>query len=287
MRHRPQSAQTIQRPPLRLCDRYAGQRGFSSICSARRLRTLANPLWQNPPTVRASPFSSRLSSSSPPAPAYFYLRTARAAKLTDRDTVVLADFANTTGDSVFDGTLRQGLSSQLEQSPFLNLLSDQKIAQTLALMAQPKDVRLTRELARQICQRTGSAATIEGSISNLGSQYVVGLEAVNCHTGDRLAQQQVTATSKEQVLKSLSDASSKIREKLGESLSTLQKYDAPSENVTTASLEALQAYSVAYKAMIVNARLRSRHPALHSCHATRPKFRHGLGTPRHQLRQCW
>ncbi len=184
---------------------------------------------------------------------YFYLRTTHAAKLTDKDTVVLSDFTNTTGDPVFDGTLRQGLSSQLEQSPFLNLLSDQKISQTLALMAQPKDARLTRDLARQVCQRTASTATIEGSISSLGSQYVVGVEAVNCHTGDRLAQEQVTANGKEQVLKSLSDASSKIREKLGESLSTLQKYDAPADNVTTASLEALQAYSVAYKTMIVNA----------------------------------
>ena len=183
---------------------------------------------------------------------YFYFHTAHAAKLTDKDTVVLSDFTNTTGDPVFDGTLRQGLSSQLEQSPFLNLLSDQKIAQTLALMAQPKDARLTRELARQVCQRTGSAATIEGSISSLGSQYVVGVEAINCHTGDRLAQEQVTAASKEQVLKSLSDASSKIREKLGESLSTLQKYDEPSDNVTTASLEALQAYTLAYKTMVVN-----------------------------------
>jgi eukaryotic-like serine/threonine-protein kinase len=184
---------------------------------------------------------------------YFYLRTTHAAKLTDKDTVVLADFTNTTGDPVFDGTLRQGLSSQLEQSPFLNLLSDQKISQTLALMAQPKDARLTRDLARQVCQRTASAATIEGSISSLGSQYVVGIDAVNCHTGDRLAQRQVTADSKEQVLKSLSDASSKMREQLGESLSTLQKYDAPADNVTTASLEALQAYSLGYKTMIVNA----------------------------------
>jgi eukaryotic-like serine/threonine-protein kinase len=183
---------------------------------------------------------------------YFYFHTTHAAKLTDKDTVVLADFTNTTGDPVFDGTLRQGLSSQLEQSPFLNLLSDQKISQTLALMAQPKDARLTRDLARQVCQRTGSAATIEGTISNLGSQYVVGIEAINCHTGDRLAQEQVTAASKEQVLKSLSDASSKLRGKLGESLSTLQKFDAPAENVTTASLEALQAYSLGYKTMIVN-----------------------------------
>src|ERR1700722_941886 len=183
---------------------------------------------------------------------YFYLHTTHAAKLTDKDTIVLADFTNTTGDPVFDGTLRQGLSSQLEQSPFLNLLSDQKIAQALTLMAQPKDVRLTRELARQVCQRTGSAATIEGSISSLGSQYVVGIDPVNCHTGDRLAQQQVTAASKEQVLKSLSDAASQMRGKLGESLSTVQKYDVPAENVTTASLEALQAYSLAYKTMIVH-----------------------------------
>ena len=183
---------------------------------------------------------------------YFYLHTTHAAKLTDKDTVVLSDFTNTTGNPVFDGTLRQGLSSQLEQSPFLNLLSDQKIAQALTLMAQPKDVRLTRELARQVCQRTGSAATIEGSISSLGSQYVVGIDAVNCHTGDRLAQQQVTAASKEQVLKSLSDAASQMRGKLGESLSTVQKYDVPAENVTTASLEALQAYSLAYKTMIVH-----------------------------------
>jgi len=183
---------------------------------------------------------------------YFYLHTTHAAKLTDKDTIVLSDFTNTTGDPVFDGTLRQGLSSQLEQSPFLNLLSDQKIAQALTLMAQPKDVRLTRELARQVCQRTGSAATIEGSISSLGSQYVVGIDAVNCHTGDRLAQQQVTAASKEQVLKSLSDAASQMRGKLGESLSTVQKYDVPAENVTTASLEALQAYSLAYKTMIVH-----------------------------------
>ena len=106
------------------------------------------------------------------------------AKLTDKDTIVLADFANTTGDPVFDGTLRQGLSAQLEQSPFLSLVSDQRIAQTLTLMSQPKQARLTQELAREVCQRTASAATIEGSISSLGSQYVLGLKAVNCRTGD-------------------------------------------------------------------------------------------------------
>jgi serine/threonine protein kinase/tetratricopeptide (TPR) repeat protein len=183
--------------------------------------------------------------------AWRYFHSTSAAKLTEKDTIVLADFTNTTGDSVFDGALRQGLSSQLEQSPFLNLLSDERIAQTLSLMAQPKDTRLTHELAREVCQRTASAATIEGSISSLGNQYVVGLRAVNCHNGDRLAEQQMTATGKEQVLKTLGDAATKMREKLGESLSTLQKYDAPPDSVTTSSLEALQAYSLGYQAMSV------------------------------------
>jgi len=175
--------------------------------------------------------------------AYFFLYR-RAPKLTEKDTIVLADFTNTTGDPVFDGTLRQGLSAQLEQSPFLSLISDERIAQTLALMSQPKDARLTKELGREVCQRTASAATIEGSIASLGSQYVLGLNAVNCHTGDLLAQEQVTANGKEQVLKSLGDAATKLRGKLGESLASVQKYDAPPENVTTPSLEALQAYSL-------------------------------------------
>lgn len=167
----------------------------------------------------------------------------KASALTDKDTIVLADFVNATGDSVFDGTLRQGLSSQLEQSPFLNLLSDTRIAQTLALMSQPKDARVEPQLAREVCQRTASTATIEGSISSLGSQYVVGLRAVNCGNGDVLVQEQVTADSKEQVLKALGNAATGMRRKLGESLGSVQKFDAPPENVTTASLEALQAYS--------------------------------------------
>ena len=180
---------------------------------------------------------------------YFYSH--RTPALTEKDNIVLAEFANTTGDTVFDGTLRQGLASQLEQSPFLNLLSDQQIAQTLGLMAQPKDARLTQELAREVCERTASAATIEGSISSLGSQYVVGLKAVNCHNGDVLANEQATANGKEQVLKAVGDAAAKIRVKLGESLASVQKYDAPAENVTTSSLEALQAYSLGYQSAVV------------------------------------
>jgi len=177
-----------------------------------------------------------------------YLRSRHTNRLTEKDSIVLAEFTNTTGDPVFDGTLRQGLAAQLEQSPFLNLLSDQRVAQTLALMAQPKDARLTRELAHEVCQRTASAASIEGSISSLGSQYVVGLKAVNCRSGDVLANEQATASGKEQVLKALGEAATKMREKLGESLASVQKYDAPPENVTTPSLEALQAYSLGYQA---------------------------------------
>ncbi len=181
-----------------------------------------------------------------------YFRSRQATtRLTEKDNIVLAEFTNTTGDPVFDGTLRQGLSSQLEQSPFLSLVSDQRVAQTLALMAQPKDARLTRELAREVCQRTASAATIEGSIASLGSQYVVGLKAVNCRNGDVLADELATAGGKEQVLKALGEAATKIREKLGESLASVQKYDAPAESVTTQSLEALQAYSLGYQAQMV------------------------------------
>jgi len=182
----------------------------------------------------------------------FYFRSGQTThRLTEKDSIVLAEFTNTTGDPVFDGTLRQGLSAQLEQSPFLNLLSDERVAQTLALMAQPKDARLTRELAREVCQRTGSAASIEGSISSLGSQYVVGLKAVNCRSGDVLANEQSTASGKEQVLKALGETATKIREKLGESLASVQKYDEPAENVTTPSLEALQAYTLGYQVEIV------------------------------------
>ncbi|MBV8436699.1 MAG: protein kinase [Silvibacterium sp.] len=180
-----------------------------------------------------------------------YFVSRHPAKLTDKDTIVLADFNNGTNDSVFDGTLRQGLSAQLEQSPFLNLLSDERIAETLSLMAKPRDTRLNGELAREVCQRTASAATIEGSIASLGSQYVLGLKAVNCRNGDVLGEEQVTADGKEQVLNALGKAAAKLRARLGESLASVEKYDAPPENVTTSSLEALQAYSLGYREMVV------------------------------------
>jgi eukaryotic-like serine/threonine-protein kinase len=172
----------------------------------------------------------------------FFTRKAHA--LTDKDTIVLADFTNTTGDSVFDGTLRQGLSVQLEQSPFLSIISDQQIQQTLKLMDQKPDAKLTPDIAREICQRTASAAVLDGSIASLGSQYVLGLKAVNCRTGDALVEEQATARGKEQVLNVLGGVVAKLRAKLGESLSTVQKFDTPLEQATTPSLEALQAYSM-------------------------------------------
>ena len=177
----------------------------------------------------------------------FYSRKAHA--LTDKDTIVLADFTNTTGDSVFDGTLRQGLAVQLEQSPFLSIISEQRIQQTLRLMGQPTDAKLTPEIARDLCQRTGSAAVLDGSIASLGSQYVLGLRAANCRTGDTLAEEQERATGKEQVLSAMDKAAKNLREKLGESLSTVQKFDTPVEQATTPSLEALQAYSLGRKAL--------------------------------------
>jgi tetratricopeptide (TPR) repeat protein len=178
----------------------------------------------------------------------WYFLSHQKKTLTDKDTIVLADFANTTGDPVFDGTLRQGLSSQLDQSPFLTLISDSQIAQTLTRMSKPKDARLTLELAREVGQRLGSAATIEGSISSLGTEYVISLKAVNCRSGNLLAQEQETAAGKEQVLKALGQAATKLRTRLGESLASVQKYDALPEDITTSSLEALQAYALGYKA---------------------------------------
>jgi len=181
-----------------------------------------------------------------------YKRPVRASGLTNKDTVVLAEFANTTGDAVFDGTLRQGLAAQLEQSPFLSMLSDRRIAQTLSLMTKPEDTRLSPDVAREICQRTTSAATIEGSIARLGRNYVIGLRAINCNTGDVLAEEQVTADSKEKVLVALGGAATKLRTRLGESLASVQNYDMPAQSVTTPSLEALQAYSAGLRALTLN-----------------------------------
>jgi serine/threonine protein kinase/Flp pilus assembly protein TadD len=182
------------------------------------------------------------------AGSYFYFH--RGPKLTEKDMIVLADFTNTTGDAVFDGTLRQGLAVQLEQSPFLSIVSEARVQQTLKLMGQSSDAKLTSDLAWELCQRTQSAAVLDGSIASLGSQYVLGIRATNCHTGDVLAEEQATADRKEQALKALDGAATKLRSKLGESLSSVQKFDTPLEQATTPSLEALQAYSMGRKTMV-------------------------------------
>jgi serine/threonine protein kinase/tetratricopeptide (TPR) repeat protein len=176
---------------------------------------------------------------------YFY--THQAPKLTDKDTIVLADFTNTTGDPVFDGTLRQGLSIQLAQSPFLSLISDERIQKVLGLMGKAPDARLTPQLAREICERTASAAVLEGSLSAIGSQFVLGLRAKSCRSGDILDEEQVQAANKEEVLNSLSKIASRFRTRVGESLATIQKHDTPLEEATTPSLEALKAFSTAQK----------------------------------------
>src|SRR5207253_2731673 len=177
----------------------------------------------------------------------YFFRSRSAKPLTEKDTIVLTDFANTTGDAVFDDALKQALSVALSQSPFLNVLSDNKVGATLQMMARPANTPLTPEVARELCQRSGSKAYILGSIASLGSQYVLGLKAVNCQSGDVLAQEQVQATAKEEVLKALDKAATSLRTKLGESLSTVQKFDVPLEQATTSSLEALKAYSLGEK----------------------------------------
>jgi eukaryotic-like serine/threonine-protein kinase len=176
-----------------------------------------------------------------------YWDPVRAAKLTDKDTIVLADFENKTGDAVFNDTLKQGLSVQLEQSPFLSMVSPAKVNQTLKLMGRSAGDFLTPEVTREVCQRTGSKAMLTGSIVSLGSQYVIGLKAVNCYSGDVLAEAQEQVAAKEAVLKALDVAAVHIRGELGESLSSVKKYDTPLVDATTPSLDALQAYSLGRK----------------------------------------
>ncbi len=183
------------------------------------------------------------------AAAGLYYRSHRLKPLTDKDTIVLADFDNSTGDPVFDGTLRQGLSVELEQSPFLSLVTDEQIQQILGLMGK-NEVKVTHAVAREVCQRRGSAAVLDGSIGQVGSQYLLTIKAINCASGEVLASTESEATDKNHVLGALGSAASEIRGRLGESLSSLQKYNAPLEQVTTSSLPALQAYSQAMKAFL-------------------------------------
>jgi tetratricopeptide (TPR) repeat protein len=173
----------------------------------------------------------------------FYFHSRPAAKLTEKDPIVLADFENRTGDAVFDGALKQALAVQLGQSPFLNLISDRKVEETLRLMGRPASEKITRDVAHELCIRTGSKAFLVGSISKLGDHYLVGVDAIGCNIGDTLANEQEEAATKDDVLKALGKSASSLRTKLGESLSTVQKFDVPVE-ATTSSLEALKAFSM-------------------------------------------
>jgi serine/threonine protein kinase/tetratricopeptide (TPR) repeat protein len=176
-----------------------------------------------------------------------YWRSRAALKLTDKDTVVLADFENKTEDPIFDGTLREGLAVQLQQSPFLTLLPGPEVRRTLQMMGRPADVRITPEMGREICEREGLKAYISGKIAPMGSHYVLTLVAADGHSGAMLAHEQVEAANKEQVLGALSQAATQLRKQLGESLNSIEKYDTPVEQATTHSLEALQAYSAGYR----------------------------------------
>ena len=176
-------------------------------------------------------------------------RARQTPRLTEKDTIVLGDFANSTGDAVFDGTLREGLSVELEQSPFLSLVSEEGIHQTLRMMERPANTRLTPEITREVCQRTSSAVALDGSIALIGTRYNVILKAVNCASGALLASTEAQASDKSHVLDVLGKAASEMRRRLGESLGTVQKYNTPLEQATTPSLEALQAYSLGFKTL--------------------------------------
>ena len=173
-----------------------------------------------------------------------YLRSHQAGALTTKDTILISDFVNTTGDNVFDGTLKKALAVDLEQSPYLNVLSEGKVQQTLALMGKPSDTRLTPDIAREVCQRSGVKALLTGSIASVGNQYMVTLAAINAASNDTLAEVQDRAESKDLVLKALDSTASQMRQKLGESLASIQKFDKPLEQATTSSLEALKTYSL-------------------------------------------
>jgi tetratricopeptide (TPR) repeat protein len=203
------------------------------------------------------------------AAGYVYRR--QPPPLTDKDTIVLAEFTNTTGDPVFDDTLRQGLAVQLQQSPFLSLISDDRIRRTLPLMNQPADARLTPDIAQGVCVRTGGAATLEGSIATLGNQYVLGLRATNCETGDILADEQAQAARQEDVLSTLSQMATRFRTRVGESLATVEKHSMSLKDVTTPSLEALQAYSALFQGAASGSPARSV-PLLQRAIAIDPDF---------------
>jgi eukaryotic-like serine/threonine-protein kinase len=228
---------------------------FVETLPRRGYRFIASVNSQSQPTMapvqgfrsRWAVVASLVSIATLATASYFYFH--RAPKLTDKDTIVLSDFDNKTGDPVFDGTLRQGLTVQLEQSPFLSLVSEQQMQQTLRLMGQSTDAKLTPEISREVCQRTGSTAVIDGSIAQMGTQYSLILKAVNCSNGESLTSTEAQASDKSHVLEALGKAASEIRNKLGESIGSVQKLERPLEMATTPSLEALQFFSLGVKSL--------------------------------------
>src|SRR6266568_1974125 len=219
--------------PVTSEDRKASATGAAAVSDKRAWKTAA---------IMAGALAAAVSAGG------LYWRSHRFPKLTEKDTIVLGDFTNTTGDPVFDGTLREGLSVELEQSPFLSLESEEGIQQTLRMMGQPTNVRLTPQIAREVCQRTNSTAALDGSIALIGTRYNVILKAVNCVNGELLASTEAQASDKNHVLDALGKVALEMRRRLGESLSTVQKYNTPLEQATTPSLEALQAFSLGVKA---------------------------------------
>ena len=245
------SSRSILQPSVEEDDKPISSSGTKKISSARGkaavTRTTAVPVHADPGVPRTKFLVGAVLAFAAIAGGLLYWRSHATAKLSEKDTVVLADFINTTGDSVFDGTLREGLEVQLEQSPFLSLLTEERIQQTLKLMEQSPNARLSPEIAREVCQRTASAAVLNGSIAQIGNQYTLILKAVNCATGDSLASAQEQANDKNHILDALAKAGSDIRGKLGESLSTVKKFDTPLQQASTSSLEALQAFSLGRK----------------------------------------
>jgi DNA-binding winged helix-turn-helix (wHTH) protein len=241
---RPQFVETIPKRGYRLLVPVLSVASATQTAEEHVSTTLTGDGWSG---VRANRWAVSLALLIVAAAATFLFFVHGPRKLAGGDTLVLADFSNSTGDPVFDGTLRQGLAVQLEQSPFLSLISDERIQQTLRLMGQPSDARLAPQIARQVCERIGSAAVLEGSIAHLGSQYVLGLRAISCRTGDVLDEEQEQAAKKEDVLNALGQIASKFRTRMGESLATVEKYDTPLAEATTSSLEALRAYSTGWK----------------------------------------
>jgi eukaryotic-like serine/threonine-protein kinase len=235
----------IEKFPARVANRATGiSPGQSERSSSAQMKTSA-PMWV---WRRKLLFSTASLIAAAAIAELFFIRSRSATALTATDTIVLADVANSTGDAVFDDTLKQALSVELEQSPFLKILPQTKIQDTLRLMGRSPDEPLTPEVGRELCQRAAGKAVLWGSIATLGTHFVIGLTAAECSTGNHLASEQIQSANKEDVLKTLGKAASRLRSKLGESLSSVQKFDTPLEQATTPSLEALKAYSLGRKA---------------------------------------